>query len=108
MKLAEILTGPETWCQGSLSEVVCGQVSKRCLIGGLLATMPDGSRYHDAAADRERCRIRRIIQELFVDLPEVNEHGDDPIAIWQDAPSRTWEDVAAVVDAYDRDRLLHP
>ena len=34
--------------------------------------------------------------------------GGFNVIAWNNAPGRTWEEVASVVEAYDRDRLLNP
>lgn len=43
-------------------------------------------------------RLQRVAPQTYLHNP----------AQWNDAPDRTWEDIQAVVEAYDRDRLLHP
>ena len=84
-KLAEILTGPETWCQIKLHD---GE--RRCLLGAMFVC-------GDFNLDRMLDVIRRETGRYYTAVIE-----------WNDDPKRTWEEVAAVVAAYDRDRLLNP
>jgi hypothetical protein len=90
MKLAEILSGPETWCQGAVRHG-----DRRCLAGALFKL--HGARLGQKYWIAELWRLARI---AGVERQEVGK--------WNDAPGRTWDEVAAVVDAYDRDRMLNP
>ncbi len=94
MKLAEILSGPETWCQGSLHTTD----TQHCLMGALDELLRD--------EPREAVRLRewRRLAALLGRAGGAGQH----ILTWNDDPRRTWEDVAAVVEAFDRDRLLNP
>jgi hypothetical protein len=85
MKLAEVLTGPDVWCKGKHREGV-----KYCLQGAVLML----ERNHEDPGHT----LTRLIRVL----------GTEGIANWNDEPERTWEEVAAVVEAYDRDRMLNP
>jgi predicted methyltransferase len=101
-KLAEVLSGPDTWCQGELMSN--RPTLRRCLVGAILACFqeqPIPVMQWTAIQCSELNRMRRIINDLF---------GTDfnTIAEWQDAPDRTWDEIALVVDAYDRDRMLNP
>lgn len=87
----EILSGPETWCRGWTARD--GQA--QCLFRAL-TQLHGGS-----APGREVERLRHAM-----DLPAGNSMSG--IAIWNDVPGRTWDEVAAVVEAYDRDRMLNP
>ena len=98
-KLAEILTGPDTWTQGTLHN---GH-GRRCLIGALIAAV--GAPGHSKFLLEEQ-RLRRAIAREYGPLPKTP--GLSPIATWNDTAGRTWEEVARVVEAYDRERLLNP
>lgn len=82
MKLSEVLWGPEVWCQGELVTMD----NRHCLIGALDATKPP---------DRQAAWLR-----LY------NLVGSSSPMGWNDAHTRTWEEVAAVVDEYDRLTML--
>ena len=85
-KLSEILTGPETWCQH-----ISTSGPRHCLLGAVMRLTDGRSAYE---REREYDRLRQICGK---------ETGE-----WNDAPERTWDEVAAVVSAYDTDRLLNP
>lgn len=87
MKLAEILSGPETWCQGAYTID-----HRRCLIGAL-AEISNHTDMRGWYRDTER--LRTAIGGL---CPIIAE--------WNDTPGRTWDEVAAVVETYDRLTLL--
>jgi hypothetical protein len=86
MKLSEVLTGPETWCYGWGSE------GRYCLLQALSKIVDGPVMSH---AHPENQRLQRVL-------------GTHNIVAWNDASARTWDEVASVVDAYDRDRLLNP
>lgn len=94
MKLGEVLTGPETWCQHSYRQwdgpTVATRNYRRCLLGGLQAV-------HGVATSHQLPEAAwvRLSQAIF----EVGESCD--IIGWNDAPGRTWEEVAQVVARYD-------
>ena len=90
MKLSEILTGPEKWIKQDYWEH-----GRSCLMGGI-HRLVEGE--PDLLYTRERARLERIIG-----LPD-----DRSVEDWNDAPERTWDDVALVIAEYDRDRMLNP
>jgi hypothetical protein len=103
MKLSEILTGPETWCQGRYKT----EDGRMCLEGAVAAIIGiDLGREYEVKTDElfaahaspEMDRLRKVLE---------CRAGED-IHVWNDVPERTWDEVAAVVEAYDRDRLLNP
>ena len=87
MKLAEILSGPEKWTKG-----IYKQSGRFCLMGAIWQTV--------VSRDYETLRSERHRAERLI--------GENCAEMWNDAPERTWEEVATVVEAYDRDRLLNP
>lgn len=95
MKLAEILTGPETWCQGMFRSAD----GRHCLVGALQALhgIRPGNKWPEWFS-AEMDRMRRLTQL----------QGWADVAWWNDHRFRTWDEVATVVDAYDRDRMLNP
>lgn len=95
MKLAEILSGPETWCQGWF---VRG--SSVCLVGALQKMFTGDPEDDSLLPSREVMRLGKAMR--LVDRTAGH------IPTWNDDPKRSWEEVAAVVEAYDRDRLLNP
>ena len=106
MKLAEILSGPDTWCQRAYEDA--GRV---CLEGALIRLLeievqrPDG--WLDAVEALHRSREVDRLWNIIGCPVDVLGHPTG-IHEWNDAPWRTWEEVASVVEAYDRDRLLNP
>lgn len=89
MKLAEILTGPETWGKGFRRKD-----GHYCLLGAL-SQLLHGTAYGAIAADHpEYLRLNRVI-------------GAEAMP-WNDDPARTWEEIQTVRDEYDRDRMLNP
>ena len=101
MKLSEVLTGPETWQQGSLDN---GR--QRCLIGALqfISGLESFTKYL-----LETQRLTRMIQAEYGPIVDVVEEARiGQIMCWNDARGRTWEEIAHVVEAYDRDRMLNP
>ena len=105
-KLAEILTGPETWCKHTLE--IADPFRRRCLIGALMVFVPREE------LEKERLRLSDVISQVtgqsIVRSIEVGGRfsPSDGIAHWQDAKERTWDDIVPVIEAYDRDRLLNP
>jgi hypothetical protein len=98
MKLAEILSGPETWWQGNFH---CpADASRMCLEAGFFH-LTRIEAWDPAQLEHEYQRLERLMPK-HLDLTRA------AIPAWNDESTRTWEDVAAVVDAYDRDRLLNP
>jgi hypothetical protein len=93
MKLAEILTGPEMWCQRSYHR----HDGRMCLVGGTEALFGGTS----SLPHGEYTRLLHAIRA-------VDSGWVEGVASWNDEAGRTWDEVAAVVDAYDRDRLLNP
>jgi len=91
MKLAEILTGPEAWCQRKLFD---GR--RWCLIGATQMLCGTTLGFDDVV------RLHRVLADAGFDL------RGQSIPDWNDAPERTWDDIARVVEAYDRDRMLNP
>jgi hypothetical protein len=88
MKLAEILSGPETWCQG------CFRIGERqCLMTALAELVVREDTSHLGIEVR---RMQRLLE------------APPPLSEWNDAPGRTWEDIAQAVDDFDRARLLNP
>lgn len=92
MKLAEILSGPDTWCQRQFHR----GANQSCLMGALmrlsLAEVAEGRPEDPLGLD---ARLTRVL-------------GTRHIIQWNDTYGRTWDEVAAVVEAFDRDRLLNP
>ena len=99
-QLAEILTGPETWGKGHLV-----RDGRMCLVGALQCLMAaEGQAPADEAIPaQEFDRLDRIVRAVAKGYPPA-----PCIAPWQDEPGRTWPQVQAVVEAFDRDRALNP
>jgi hypothetical protein len=95
MKLSEILTGPETWCQ----ETYTDEQGRVCIMEAL-RVLSEAERWDSDRSARERKRLAAIIGGKTV--------TSDQIAAWNDVRRRTWEQIMEVRDAYDRDRLLNP
>jgi hypothetical protein len=93
-KLSEILTGSETWMRGRSHD----GAGRRCLIVALWAL-------HGRPLVSEIERAERAVEACGFLIPDGTA-WQHPLAAWNDAPERTWEDVARVVEVYDRDRLL--
>ena len=96
MKLAEILTGPETWCQDEYSDG-----SRVCLLGAVRVLIPGWQDIGTRDTNPEVARMYRAIESAHDARPQF-------ISDWNDSRDRTWDEIAAVVDAYDRDRMLSP
>lgn len=102
MKLAEILTGPETWQAKGW-----GQGQRRCLVNAL-HTLLQGA---DGPIAWEIDRLIAVIEATTgrpvptVTSPDGQTHKKS-VARWND--QATWDEAQAVVDAYDRDRMLNP
>ena len=90
-KLAEVLTGPETWAQG-----FAHREGTYCLVTALWMLHDD-----TGTPDAEFLRMQRVIHAQGA--PKYTSSW-----VWNDEPGRTWEEVASVVEAYDRDRMLNP
>lgn len=89
MKLAEILTGPETWGQGHRK-----MEDRFCLLGALSQLLSGNAYGYIAGTLPEYKRLERIV-------------GMD-VMVWNDTPGRIWEEVSSAVSAYDIDRMLNP
>ena len=93
-KLAEILTGPDTWTKGRFR--FDGRI---CLVQALAQLHHVNPKAIGAHPEYERL-------ERVIGLGTERGLPSPGISWWNDAPERTWDDVERAVEAYDRDRLL--
>lgn len=89
MKLSEVLWGKEAWCQGA----PVTKDGRICLMEAVYRVTQDedDGPHGESPFSRGGERLSRII-------------GTGLIGVWND--SHTWEEVAAVIEEYDRLTLL--
>jgi hypothetical protein len=97
-KLSEVLWGPQTWCQGKLRKSARGPF---CLLGAVQEMLgnidaPEVAEQAEGVQDDLHRAIQLVDPEFF-----------GSVSAWNDREHRTWEDIAAVVDTFDRIRALH-
>jgi hypothetical protein len=95
-KMAEILWGPEAWCQEAYQIVTPEGSVRMCLVGAMTFISEDPPLAIDDDHP-ERMRLTRAIEEV---------HGAGAltgldIEDWQDQSWRTWDDIAPVVARFD-------
>lgn len=102
-KLSEILTGPETWLDRAHQPfghpVLYEYQGRYCLVGAV-------AKLHDV--EPETLCFTEESPRLIRAIRQVTGEWVGMIPAWQDDPARTWEEITAVVSAYDADRLLTP
>ena len=89
MKVTEILTGPETWCQGAWV-----RDERACLSMAVFRATRGGRAGNAKVAARASQMLCEIIAER-ADEPMLPEN-------WNDAPERTFAEVHAVAAEFDR------
>jgi hypothetical protein len=106
MKLAEILTGPEKWHVGSLTDFE----GRLCLMGAIDRLHRAEGKPISEVNTEEDDRMLEVIKSLGFRIPRQrsNRQVMHPVARWNDDPARTWDDVALAVSEYDRHRMMNP
>lgn len=113
MKLADILTGPETWCKGSLAKTKAGEhvgianpdAVQFCLRGGVLKSSNQAG-WSYTPEDKIMC-------EVFADVFPEKAVGLDPkdrnytiravsaLVAFNNHPDTTFDDIKPLIKAYD-------
>lgn len=91
MKLSEVLWGPEVWGKNSYRPTE----SKMCLVAAMSVVERVRDGHISFSAERRMLRA--------IGIPIGIQGG---VSIWNDAPARTWDEVAAVISEYDRLTML--
>ena len=106
MKLAEILTGPETWCQGSFADEDDEHPQFFCLVGAVQELV---AREHGGWAEMlpvlSLTDIFAAAQRILADVTYELHGHENPMA-FNDRRSTTWDDIAAIIQEFDRRRML--
>lgn len=96
MKVSELLDRPERWCQGesarrddgSPTGIMLEDAASWCLIGAV-----------NKCIDNHQERIESYDKLQLALLMKFQRMG--PLAIWNDDPTRTFDDIKALLEAAD-------
>ena len=100
MKISDVLTGADTWCQGHSAVdrdgVLCNfqapEACRRCLHGAVYKVAYSDS---NGLLSKVNLRIYELVDGLRTTCLRL--YGELDYINWQEEPGRTWEEVEALI-----------